>query len=1141
MSVEDPVAVAPVVASNGLYRCLLSPMGTGFSSYGDHQLTSWTADPCEDELGFYIYVRDPAAGVVATACGLPLGHASSGTWSSDPTGAEIQRQHGDLETRVRLEVLSEAPVERRIVRLQNRGSASRTVELTAYVEVVLNHSAAHAAHPGFSKLFVETIRDPASGLLIAARRPRANDERHPCLALALHGAPALEWETDRSRFLGRGRRPTAPLAFASAAPLSGRVGAVLDPVLALRTRIELAPGAATELCFLLAVGEERAHLPGLVELGRTASALAPVSPLASTQVSQLAPALAALFDSYARAVGVPAAAKAARHGRRTSSASPVPADTDNGFGTFTADGREYRIVLTRERDGSLRLPPMPWSNVLANDGFGCVVTEKGAASTWSMNSRLHRLTPWRNDALADPHDEALYLRDENSGAFWSVLPGPAPVAEQYEVRHGFGYSRWRHRSEGLDHDVTLFVADTDPLRIADVCLTNTGRSPRRLAFYAFNRWVLGASPEETRGSLDVAFDGTRGIVLARNAASGVFAGRVAFAALGGVDPDRVQGSTDRAAFLGVPGTADAPRAVTCGGTLPSGTAMDAAILRVELTLAAGASARLQALLGEADSADALARILDAHRAPAAAERELARVTSAWSARLGRTQVSTPVAAIDLMVNGWLLYQTIACRLWARTAFYQSGGAFGFRDQLQDAAALAQIHPEFLRAQLLMNAAHQFPEGDVLHWWHPPQSEGIRTRFADDLVWLPYLTARYVAVTGDAAVLDLAVGYKSGPALDPGEDERYIVPAEAELQSDVYTHCLRAFDHSMTRGPHGLPLFGCGDWNDGMNRVGREGRGESVWMAFFLYTAIDEFLPLCRARGDEAVVARLTDYQAGLQAALESAGWDGAWYRRGYYDNGVPLGSHLSDECQIDALVQAWAVISKAVPVARANAALDAAERRLISEGEGIIRLLTPPFDSTVQDPGYIKGYLAGVRENGGQYTHAALWLVKAMAEAGRRDRAAALLEMLSPVTHAANAERVAVYQVEPYVIAADVYGVAPHVGRGGWTWYTGSAGWMYRVAVESILGFEIEGGRVLRLNPRIPDTWPGFELTHRRPDGTSYLVSVQNPTGHAAGVVAATLDGQPLEPGADGVRVPFALDGGQHRVRVVLGAIGGRS
>ena len=498
-------------------------------------------------------------------------------------------------------------------------------------------------------------------------------------------------------------------------------------------------------------------------------------------------------------------------------------------------------------------------------------------------------------------------------------------------------------------------------------------------------------------------------------------------------------------------------------------------------------------------------------------------------------IETPVPAIDLMVNGWLGYQTSVCRLWARSAYYQSGGAFGFRDQLQDAAALALTQPEVLRTQLLRNAAHQFPEGDVLHWWHPPEGVGIRTRFADDLVWLPYLAARYIAVTGDRALLDQALPFVTGAELAAGEDERYFRPARSDASESLYSHCIKALERAMTCGAHGLPLFGGGDWNDGMNRVGHDGRGESVWMGFFLVQTISDFVPLCRERGDYSRAARFEEYRERLRVALDDTGWDGEWYRRGYYDNGKPLGSIASDECKIDALAQAWAIISKVASPRRAASALDSLEKHLISDEDRLIRLLTPPFDHTAEDPGYIKGYVAGVRENGGQYTHAALWVVRAMAEAGRRTRAAQLLEMLSPVTHTATADAVARYQVEPYVIAADVYGVAPHIGRGGWTWYTGSAGWMLRVAVESILGFGIESGEWLTLAPRIPDQWPGFKLSHRRPDGTRYEIVVDNPRRAAETISAAAVDGSAVAIGAAGLRVKLEHDGRLHHVHVLLG------
>ncbi len=556
------------------------------------------------------------------------------------------------------------------------------------------------------------------------------------------------------------------------------------------------------------------------------------------------------------------------------------------------------------------------------------------------------------------------------------------------------------------------------------------------------------------------------------------------------------------------------------------------MLRAPLALPPGGEIEVLALLGEAESLEEVDRLLATYRAPGAATRALEDVTAGWRATLSTTQIATPSAEIDRMVNGWLGYQTLVCRLWARSAYYQSGGAYGFRDQLQDAASLVYLDPELLREQLLRNAAHQFVEGDVLHWWHPPESTGIRTRFADDLVWLPYLAAYYVRVTGDAAVLEVRLPFVAGPALEAGEDERYFRPAASRESATLYEHCTRALRRAMTRGAHGLPLFGSGDWNDGMNRVGRGGTGESVWMGFFLHATLGDFLPISRARNDAPRVAEFEAYRAAVREALNDGGWDGAWYRRGYYDNGRPLGSRDSDECRIDALAQAWAVISGVAGPERGAQALDALEQHLVSEPEGLVRLLTPPFEHTAEDPGYIKGYVAGVRENGGQYTHAALWVVRALAEAGRRDRAARLLQMISPVSHARDAAAVARYKVEPYVVAADVYAVEPHVGRGGWTWYTGSASWFYNVATRYLLGIRVEsdGGRAyLVVDPCIPKDWPGFRATYRHGSAT-YEIRVENPRGVNRGVEQVRADGVVREDD----RVPLVDDGKRHRVRVVL-------
>ena len=816
----------------------------------------------------------------------------------------------------------------------------------------------------------------------------------------------------------------------------------------------------------------------------------------------------------------------------------------NGRGGFTEDGREYVMRLSRGDDGALRLPPQPWTNVIANERFGCLVSETGAGCTWSGNSREHRITPWSNDPVTDAHGEALYLRDETSGEFWSPLPGPRPGPGDYEVRHGIGSSTWSTSSAGIETETRLFVAERDPIRFLQLRIRNTGSELRRLSAFGFVRLVLGGRAEESGRFVVTEIERRTATIRARNPMAGEYARAVAFAAV--VPPAHtlaVHATADRARFVGRHGSLAAPVALFDPAPLDgsAGAGLDAcAAQQVVFDLSPGERAEVAFLLGEGADENETNALVARYTVPGEVARALDAGRASWEALVGAIQIVTPAPALDLVMNGWLLYQVLACRIWGRTAFYQSGGAYGFRDQLQDASALVYAAPERFRTQILLHAAHQFKEGDVLHWWHPPLGKGLRTRFADDLLWLPYLTAFYVRTTGDVRILGEKAPFLAARALEPGEDEAYLLPEPSGEVGDVYEHCSRALDRSLACGAHGLPLFGTGDWNDGMNRVGREGRGESVWMGFFLYTVLGEFLPLCEARGDGARARRYAAHREDLRRALESDGWDGAWYRRGYYDDGTPLGSSTSDECRVDALVQAWAVLSGAAPAERASRALDAVEEQLVSEKDGLIRLLWPPFDRTPHDPGYIKGYVPGVRENGGQYTHAALWVVRAIAEMGRNDRAARLLEMLSPVTRSATPERVDVYQVEPYVAAADVYGTPPHVGRGGWTWYTGSAAWMVRVLLESILGLRVVGGETLELAPCVPNDWPRFEIAYRLPGGkTRYDIHATNPHRSGKGVREARVDGEPAPVIGGVARISIEQDGCTHRVDLVLGALRG--
>jgi len=814
----------------------------------------------------------------------------------------------------------------------------------------------------------------------------------------------------------------------------------------------------------------------------------------------------------------------------------------NGYGGFSAEG-EYVVRFERTPDGCLKLPPQPWINVIAQEGFGFLASETGSLSTWSQNSREHRLTPWSNDPVLDPHGEAFYVRDEESGAFWSATPGPAPGPGRYETRHGIGTTRYEYAAHDVEHELRLFLEPEAPAQVAMVSLVNRGGAERTLSVFAYRRLVLGTSPELSSASLLTERDAETGALLATNlGAAAPFAGGVAFAALRALGNARLASESytcDREEFLGEGGTMAAPAALRRPGPLSAayGGGMDPCFAqRVTLKLRPGEKATVVAVFGEAASPAECRRALASLRTREDVETRWERVREEWRATHEVIEVSTPSPALDRALNGWLAYQTLSCRLLGRTAFYQSGGAFGFRDQLQDAAGLAAWDARLLRDQILLHAAHQFVEGDVLHWWHPPDSRGLRTRFADDLVWLPWAVAYYLDVTGDEILLSERARYLTARPLQTGEDEAFLEPRDSGTTGDVYDHCVRALDHAMTKGAHGLPLFGSGDWNDGMNRVGREGKGESVWMGFFLYAVLGDFLPLCEARGDGARVERYRAYRASLRQAIERDGWDGAWYRRAYYDDGTPLGSITSDECQIDALVQAWAVLSGAASPERAAQAMAACEERLVSEKDGIIRLLTPPFRHSSHDPGYIQGYAAGVRENGGQYTHAALWVVRAFAELGRRERAARLLEMVAPLSHGATPAEVERYRVEPYVIAADVYGEPPHVGRGGWTWYTGSAGWTLRVGLESILGFRVRQGRAVEIRPCIPGDWPEYRISYR-PLGreTALHVHVIQPASASGVVREARLDGEPW-PTVDGaVVVPVDDDALEHQVEIVLG------
>ncbi|MGI8836691.1 MAG: GH36-type glycosyl hydrolase domain-containing protein [Pyrinomonadaceae bacterium] len=796
----------------------------------------------------------------------------------------------------------------------------------------------------------------------------------------------------------------------------------------------------------------------------------------------------------------------------------------NGLGGFHQGGREYVTLL-----GAEQWTPAPWSNVIANkNDFGFQVTETGGGYTWSINSRENRLTPWTNDAVSDTPGEIIYLRDEETGTVWSTTPLPIREAEPYIVRHGQGYTVFEHISHGLSQELLLFVPLEGPVKISLLRLRNRTARKRKITVTTYNELVLGVQRSSAAPYLITEIDKQAGTIFAQNPFNNEFATRVAFVA---TNEQITSATCDRKEFLGRNGAPDAPaalRRIALGGR--DGAGLDpCAALQTTIELAPHQAREIIFILGEAESKAQVQELVTKFTNFGTVNDAFESVLSHWDKLLGAVEVKTPDAALDTMLNRWLLYQTLSCRIWARTAFYQSGGAFGFRDQLQDVMALVYSSPAVAREQIVRASSRQFKEGDVQHWWHPPSGRGVRTRFSDDLLWLPFVTAFYLNVTGDLSVLDERVSFLEQPLLKPEEQEVYMQPEVSSESASVFEHCARALDRSLAVGKHGLPLMGSGDWNDGMNRVGHLGEGESVWVGWFLYTTLAAFAPYCDARSESKRGSQYREHLESLKQALAEHGWDGDWYRRAFFDDGTPLGSAQNDECRIDSIVQSWSVISGGAESYRAVRAMAAVEEYLIRRGDGLVILFTPPFDKSKLDPGYIKGYVPGVRENGGQYTHAALWTLIAFAMLGDGERAGELFSLLNPVNHSSTRAGLHKYKVEPYVAVGDVYAVPPHTGRGGWTWYTGSAGWMYRAGLESILGFKLQGTS-LRIDPCVPRWWREFEITYRR-EKTTFRIKVENPLGISHGVASVELDGQLLSDD----EISLTDDAQTHNVRVVLG------
>lgn len=1270
--------------SNGKYSVMVTNAGGGYSRWMDTIITRWQPDPTCDKDGAFIYIRDLGNGEFWSAGYQPtLKEPDAYLVSFPESKARFWRQDNGIDCQMEISISPEDDIELHSVEIINRSGIRRVIELTSYAEIALADPAADASHPAFSKLFVETEIIHSRKAVLCHRRSRSPDEKNPWMfhLLTLGRVGDISYETDRLKFLGRGRTQADPAALRDPFPLSDSDGPVLDPIVAIRCSMAMEPGETARLNFITGIAETRDAAQKLIDKYQDIRMAERVSDLARTHGQIILRQLNAtaedvqIYEHLASAIIYPTCTWRAspsvlmsnaigqpglwgygisgdyplvllRIGDRASislarqlisahaywrlmgltvdlliwnednsdyrqllqdeimgliASSPEAATLDrpggifvrraeqisdeakilmqtvaraiitdtlggledqlnlrfcpvinissletrwqpfeepseetaagaeglglifwNGLGGFTPDGKEYIVKISPETS-----TPAPWINVIANPSFGGIVSESGGSCTWFENAHEFRLTTWYNDPVTDLSGEAIYIRDEETGRFWSPTALPARGSTPYATRHGFGYSVFEHSEGGIKSELWTYVALDAPVKFMVLKLRNESGRPRRLSATCYLELVMGELRSRNMMHIITEVDSRTGALFAHHPYNREFPDYTVF-----LDSNEVLRSVtgDRTEFLGRNGTASNPIALArdrLSGRV--GAALDpCAAMQAKFDLEDGQEREIVFTMGCCHSKNEARSIVQRYRGSGPARNALEAVWNHWNRTLGVVYLETEDKSLDILANGWLMYQTLSSRLFARAGYYQSSGAYGFRDQLQDVMALLFARPDLAREHILRCAGRQFLEGDVQHWWHPHTGRGVRTRISDDYLWLPYVVYQYISATGDTGVLEERVPFLEGRPLKPEEESYFDLPCISEKAGTLYEHCRRSIEWGLKFGSHGLPLMGSGDWNDGMNRVGFPGKGESVWLAFFLYDVLIKFFGTAVRRGDRSFSELCVNEAAKLQQNIEKHGWDGDWYLRAYFDDGRPLGSLINTECKIDSLPQSWSVLSGASDPERSRMAMDAVDRLLVRRDSALIQLFDPPFYASDLEPGYIKGYVPGVRENGGQYTHAAVWAVMAFAQMGDCKRAWELLSLINPINHGSTPESISTYKVEPYVVAADVYSVHPHIGRGGWTWYTGAASWMYRLIIEFLLGLRREADR-LRFEPCLPPEWKSFKLHYRHYE-TFYHITVDQVVPGSP-VTSVTVDGVAQED----LAIHLEDDRKEHFVEVRMG------